>query len=109
MKSFTFAAMAGIALGAKNDKVATEWHSIQQFWAETSSTAPSVMAKNDNLVNKIHQRDPSALTYRFEGMKVDLFKKQRFDSWFSHEMSAAPRQIQMWKHHFDDWAEKRMM
>ena len=56
----------------------------------------------------IGQTDPQAQIYRFNGMDVNLLKKEQFDAWFNEEMQEAPRQINDWKIYFDEWAEKRM-
>ena len=56
----------------------------------------------------IRKRNPHTLIYKFNGMHIDLYRKQEFDQWFETEMTDAPQQLRLWKKHFDKWSAQKM-
>ena len=107
MKSTLVTALCiATATASQNNDVLDKWKQVECFWEPAKcgemNTAMSVT------IDKMKRKEPHALTYRFHGMSVDLFRKKEFDAWFEESMVAAPAQLHQWKDHFDNWALKRI-
>ena len=94
------------ATASQNEDVQGQWKQVECFWEPAK--CGEIQTAMDVTIDKVQRKEPKALTYRFNGMNVDLFRKKEFDAWFGESMVAAPVQFHQWKNHFDKWALKRI-
>ena len=94
------------ATASQIDEVQGKWKQVECFWEPAK--CGEISTAMDVMMVKMQRKEPKALTYRFNNMSVDLFRKKEFDAWFEEEMVSAPAQLHLWKNHFDKWALKRI-
>ena len=99
-----------ITLVEQQKRLQNECSAQNRRWVKTGPLGMCIdfEAAGSHPLGLIRKRNPHTLIYKFNGMQIDLYRKQEFDQWFETEITDAPQQLRLWKKHFDKWASKKM-